>query len=279
MVKKMLFPVGMFLLTVIFLLSGCDSFYSTSWGTPRKYDPKNIKITVDNIDEWIDAAVGNPDLAEAVTEAVKEKVKNMEDKDPDKAKLQEAGVTLAVEASGLGTILLSNMDTLADLLGESDEEDDSTADAVKDFLETIQNDYNDAGGSKAASNLAEIVEPKGGYGGNGDAPKLSEGYADIAKPSDVSQAIVILLLEVLNQEDIDAADIFEDDFDIESLDIGLTIDEITGLVVIDGDDTSIEAKALAAYLNLLIEDDEGVYDSNDILKSLKDALLSNGEED
>ena len=270
MTRKIICLTGIFLLLSIFIFVACDSFYSNSWGTARKYDPANIDLNADNVDSWIELAIGNPELAKALTEKIKGMVKNMPDS-AERAKLQAAGVTLAIEASGLGTTLLSNMDKLSDIL---DEENNNTgdSDAIVQLLDSMQGDFKSAGGSAAANDLAQIVKPAGKDFDT--PPEFDQSYAKDANASDVGQAIMMLTLAVLEQEGKDA-NVFNDASDIEGLGIGLEITDDSGERKVgnqSGTDSSDEAKALAAYLNLIMSDTTGKYDKNPVTSSIKNAF-------
>ncbi|MDR2479933.1 MAG: hypothetical protein LBD48_11550, partial [Treponema sp.] len=157
--KKTAPVIGVFLLLGALIISSCDHFYSTSWGTPRKYDPKNIKLDAGNVDSWKETAVGNPELAAALTEKIKDELKGVEQGNPnkDQAKLQDAGVSLAIEASGVGTTIVSNAGSVIDKIEQLEKDGGSNEaevkETVKELFEDIQGDFKSNNGSKAADNL------------------------------------------------------------------------------------------------------------------------------
>jgi len=270
--RKTIFLAGLILLPVLIMLTGCDNFFSKSWGKKRDYDSGNININVDkvdNIDAWLDAAVGNPELADAIIDAIYDEIKDKPDTE-NKAQWQQAGVSLAAEASGLGTSILSHIDILIDLL-EEDEEDDGFDPIVK-LLEEIQNDFS-KNGPKAAENLAELVAPQGGFDDSpGGIPEFSDSYAEISEPSDVVQAMIILTLALLEKQGIDPATLSSESFDIESLNIGIILDA-NGKFVVQEDppgEPCAEALALAAYLNLILSDESGKFSDNIITGIFKE---------
>ena len=258
MTKKAVYFSVIFLFPGLFLITTCDSFYSNSWGKSREYDTANIKLTVDNLPSWKKAARYNPSLAQALTEVINEMVKNMGD-GPERAIFQEAGVEFAIKSAGLGTTVLNNMDKF----------DLDDPEEIVTVLEAIQNDFNNSNGSAAAGDLAAIVEPQGGFG---TTPEFDPSYGNIAKASDVGQAVVILTLALLEQKGV--SDVL-DDHDVvnfEEWDIGLVIanDGTKDVKVEAGGKPSPEALALAAYLNLIKNDPTNKFDNNPITSGIKD---------
>jgi hypothetical protein len=129
MMRKTVYSVILFLFLGTLILSSCDDFYGSSWGSPREYDPSNIKLSLNNLNDWVENAIGNPELSRALRKRIKSDSPNLTG--ADKAKYQEAGVKLAVEASGIGSSIISNAAGALDQLGENNE------DAVKDILASI----------------------------------------------------------------------------------------------------------------------------------------------
>ena len=258
MKKRTVYLTGVFLLLGLFIFTACDSFYTNSWGKSREYDPGNIKLTVENLPSWKKAARYNPPLAQTLTAVINETVRNMPD-GPGKAIFQEAGVELAIKSAGLGTAILSNMNKF-----NLDNPDDIVA-----LFGSIRGDFYISGGSAAASNLAEIVKPKGGFDkDDGDTPTFSSSYANIAKPADVGQAVIVLTLAVLEQTGESTAILDDPNFDIDAFSIGLKMDG--NVIKVDSPpDPTPEALALAAYLNL-INNGDPKFDSNPVTSGIKD---------
>ena len=225
-----------------FVFVSCDEFFSTSFGKPRKYDISKINITAGNLDKWIDLAVGNPELAAALTEKI---IQELDSKTgAEKAKFMDAGVKLAVESSGLGESILSNSaDILADL---ADADSDELEGILTKLFENIRNDFNSGNGQKAADNIAAIASKDIEYTeqSNGWAPQFGQEYRDTASPGDVAEAILVLVLGELGDADI------EDWNKLPKMDLAYDPDE--GCFVVKGVDPSDNQIAVAAYINLII---------------------------
>ena len=181
MKTKKLYLIGFFVLFVSLVFTACDTFFSTSWGKERDYDPAKINLNVDNLDDWLYASVGRPKLAAAVNVKIKELVNGLPPGHPDRLKLQKAGVRLAIEASGVGTSLLSNVDKLVDAAENGD------ADALKNILDSILDDFRDSGGPAAANDLAEIID---------------QHFIDNASQTERDMAAVVLALAILGSQNI-----------------------------------------------------------------------------
>ncbi|MDR1059201.1 MAG: hypothetical protein LBL43_06595 [Treponema sp.] len=265
MIKRQNFLLCLFLLPALIFVSvfvSCDSFFSESWGSERSYDPDKIDLTTSNLDSWIENSIGNPKLAAALTEKIKVKVASMGN-GSERAKFQEAGVELAIEASGIGTSIVSNA---ADILGNIDDLDGDQA--VKDILKDIQSDFS-SGGPQAAANLAEIVnvsvDPSST--GNGSVPKFNsdDSYAATAAASDVGEAVLVLSLAVLGDDIAKGVEDLGDGTDVAGLQLVNNKIKVTG-------NASSEAIALAAYLNLIVDDTTGKFDNNPVTSAIKEAF-------
>ena len=253
---------AIFFAAVIFALifTSCDDFFSKSFGKPRKYDVSKIDLNAGNVDKWIDLAVGNPELADALTEKIKQELKHAKGK--DKAILMDAGVKLAVESSGLGESILSNA---ADLLGNLTDSDGKDLDEVMtDLIKKIRNDFNSKGGKKAANNITAIVSSDISGTGNGEAPQFGDGYKNTVSPGDVAEAVMVLALAELGNDSID------DWSDLDRLD--LKYEQGVGFVVIVGSPSPNQI-TIAAYLNLILNGGSK-FDDNPLTSAFKDAFTS-----
>jgi hypothetical protein len=270
MARKTIPAFGVLLLLCVLVFSGCDQFFSTSWGTARDYDPGKIKLNAGNVDSWVTTAVGNPKLATALTDKIKDELKGVPPGNPskDQEKLQEAGVTLAIEASGIGESILSNASGLISKLSD-DENLEEAKDTVTELLGDIQNDFRSNNGSKAAGNLAEIISGSLDPNklGNGDNPEFSGLYAEKAKPSDVGQAVMVLALSIIEDKGLNVSSVDLDHLESQSL--GITIENGRAKIDENADQKTI---VLAAYLNLIAEDKGGKFGSNSITSAIKEAF-------
>ena len=255
--KKIPFLAISAILVFSLCFSSCDGFFGSSWGSNRKYDASKISLDLGNLDQWVEAAVGNPDLADALTEVIKEKVKKSNGK--EKGRYQEAGIKVAVESTGVGTSILTNgLDALADLVNEDYESEEKL---IKDLLSSILDDFNANDGPQAAEDIAEMLEittQSLAY-----VPTLPLDYLEFAKPGDVAQAILILVLAELSNEELEL-DNLKNYF--ENITSGLSYDEPPFPGKIQADSSASEtAVVLAACFNFLIDSDGSI---------ISDALLA-----
>jgi hypothetical protein len=256
----------------VFTILSCDSFYSTSWGKPREYRASNIKISADNVDSWIDASTGNPELAAAVSSAIRDKLKNVRQGSPtaDQIKIQEAGTKIAIEEAGLGTTILGKAGTLLDKfqnIGEAGNDNNVTS-ILLEVLDELQKN-----GVRAAGDISGIVggsllDKAPGAHENGDTPQFCNSYIDAVQPSDAGQAILILALAVFDKDILQE----NNSVDLANPDSGVNLQVIGNKVqVLEG--ASPEEVTLAAYLNMIAQDPAGgKFESNTITGAIKSAF-------
>ncbi|MDR0582862.1 MAG: hypothetical protein LBG57_00715 [Treponema sp.] len=264
MPKKGTFAIGALLLGALLVIS-CDDFYSSTWGTSREYDSSKIDVNAGNVDDWIEKAAGNPELADALTKKIKDELKKGNLSDNDKAKLQEGGVALAIEASGIGETILEKA---SDILGNGI----SDAADLSNLFAGVQGDFKKNNGAGAASDIAEIAGgslTQSDYGRD-DVPKLTGVYAENADPAVVGQAVVVLTLALVGNAEGAATDMSKVDLG-ELDDYGIYINENKEAAVM-GDNPTPEAVTLAAYLNLIADDKTGKYSSNPLTGTIATAF-------
>lgn len=243
--------------------TACDDFFSKSWGSSRTYDASKIDINSKNKDDWLNAAIGNPALADAIIKAIDKKLKDGSIDPAEKAILLDTGVKLAVESSQIGTSMLTRA---AEILGNADNLDPDT---VKELLDKIQKDFNTGGGPSAAENIAQMVNDSIS---DDEYPKFDDNYANLAQPGDVAQAIMVLTLGFMGENSVSS-----DNWDnITDLTEGLTYDSGHIVVVVDGD-PSDSALAMAAYLNLVADNcgSGGAWENNPLTSAIYDAFFTN----
>ncbi|MDR0599366.1 MAG: hypothetical protein LBG84_04700 [Treponema sp.] len=245
-------PVLLLVLAGTLVLASCDNFFSDSWGTARSYDPDKITLTDGNLDLWIKNARGNPELAAAITRKIIDEIRNKSG--AEKVKFQEAGMKLAVEASGVGASIISSA---ADVINKLENNEDS---AIKDILSKIQSDFA-SGGPGAASNIADLVTVS-----SSNTPAVDPGYAAAASASDIGMATMVLALAVMEKKGINAATV--DDLEINHL-TTIPITYSGGDFTVDSSATK-EERALAAYLNLISHDSR--FDDNPLTSGIKGAF-------
>jgi hypothetical protein len=245
------------ILSAVITLAACDDFYSTSWGTVRKYEQSKIKLTQNNLQEWKEKAIGNPDLAAALVEKILSELPGKSG--AEKAAFQDAGIDLAIEQSGIGALII-------DLAGR-DLAKIKDASGLKSMLGSVQGKFSGGSGKAAAGNIAAIVGTSALTGGT---PQFGNGdqYASQASPSDVGMAVTVLFLA-------EASGGISGDTTLLNKLPHLTIKATGGKARV-----SVKSKvnpspgeiALAAYLNLIASDTTGKYGKNPITSGLKSAF-------
>jgi len=272
------------LVAFVFALSftGCDSFFSTSWGKSREYDATKIDVNAGNIDQWLSASVGNPALAGVISDKIYQQLQDDNLGAADKAVLLTAGVNLAVESSGLGQSILSNAAGALGNLGNMDDSDLETT--VTTILTNIWNDFTSGGGSQAADTIAKLAALGLTTDADGNpittgAVEFNQSYKDAAQPGDVAEAVLVLVLGELgdlidkNPEEWTVADwdtILNEDA---GLPVGLTDPADGPQKVTVNAGASDKEIALAAYLNLIVEGGDQ-YNGNPLTNTIRDALFN-----
>ena len=239
-------------------LSACDNYFSESWGSPRDYDIDNIDVNINNVDEWVERSIGNPDLAEVLVEKITKELIHATNS-WDRAVLLEGGVKLAVENSGFGASIITYA---ADLLGEL--ESGSDIETVQDMFRKMQNDFNSGRGPNAADSLAAMALRCIQIDADG-VPRFEDAYAQTAQAGDVAEAVMVLVQRELGTDPID-----DNWNDISMLSGDLVIhNRAVRTANSDAGDTSI---ALAAYLNL-ISDNPEKFSANPFTNALNNAFF------
>jgi hypothetical protein len=253
MMKKKLKMMCVLAVLGAFVLASCDDFYSTSWGKPRKYDVSKITLTQDNLKQWKKAAIGNPELAQAL---VKKIIEELDGKSgAEKAEFQKVGVELAIEQSGMGVKILQ--------LAGSELSDIDSEEGVKNLLKKVQSGVDTA----AAANIAAIVNKSTLENTSpGGTPKFKsdDPYGTSADPSNVGLAVMVLALDVITN--------INEGTKLDELNNNLTLttDNPPLVKIVSG--ASDKEIALAAYLNLIASDTSGKFDDNPITSAIKSAF-------
>jgi hypothetical protein len=247
MKKKFVFLA---LIAVVLCLFSCDTFFSTSWGKPRKFTSANITVSPDNVDQWVERALSDPALAGEITKAIKDKLNDPDLTDPEeKAKLAGGGAKLAVAASGIGELIFTNAEGVIGGLFEGEGFSQETlTELLKDLLDGIS--------KEAADDLTEIVgHCYDNRGQSVNAPYFENDFIEQLTPGDAVQVVMVLALAELGEELGDTG--FTDINDLTNLTAGLgfstaNIDGVAQIVV--PDDASEKTVALVAYLNVMNSD-------------------------
>jgi hypothetical protein len=255
MIRKILNTAWILTVLAVFVLTSCDDFYSTSWGKPREYEVSKITLTRSNLDSWKKKATGNPDLAAAL---VKKIIGELPGKSgAEKAAFQSAGIDLAIEQSGMGVKIL---EVAGSALSDIDSED-----GVKNLLKKVQSGLDSS--QAAANNITTIAYasslPEPGTAG---VPEFPDGdpYGLNADPSNVGLAVMVLALAEIPTID--------DETDLSDLSsINLDINGSPPQVEVTNAASSRQI-ALAAYLNLIANDETNRFDGNPITSGIKSAF-------
>jgi len=257
----------------VLAFTSCDNFFGKSWGNQRSYDPSKISLNAGNLQDWIDRAVGDPDLAFAITQKIIQELGKGSLSPQERLAFQEAGVKLAANASGLSESLLTRA---AAALGDGDNMGENT---LKDILEKVQGDFNSGGkGPNAADNLSQLSNislVNTPYSDN-DEPRFSPEFEDQMNPEDVSEAILVLILGSLSDTNtsMDSFDNPDDWKDVSNLAQGLKMNEDGTVVLVDGGTTAPNDKALAlaAYLNLVAHNQDK-FSGNPLTDAINEAFF------
>jgi hypothetical protein len=131
------------------ICTSCPEIMSTSWGKWAKRPPDIPAITDGNLDDLLDATMGDPDFAKALLEELNEQSRNADTE--KKAQFQGAAITAAANGSGLDTLVLVN---IGDLMKAMDNEN---IDKITEIFENIFNDADYGTIHALTGNLTEIL--------------------------------------------------------------------------------------------------------------------------
>jgi hypothetical protein len=261
--------IGLIVFIMLAMVS-CDNFFSTTWGKARDYDLSKITLTQSNLESWKNKAVGNPELAKALVEKIIGNLDGLEG--AEKAAYQNVGISLAIEQSGIGTIILNNAGKDLDKVINGGDADEGV---MIDLLKNVQKDFGD-GGKAAAESVATIANASKLEKGEGDEDEiiprfpLNDPYTSLASASDVGSAVLVLALALVpDMEKEESVDTLADK--IEKFHM-----EDDGTATVE-EGASPEAFALAAYLNLINDDTTGKFSGNPITDGIKTAFKNKGE--
>jgi hypothetical protein len=177
--KKIIVPG---LLMSLFFVS-CTNFFTNSWGKWAARDPASLipKVTASNVDDLISKSENNPDLSLEVLKKIGSAVGSASGS--DKAHLQNAAITAAVNASNLTTTLLNNASNVSNL---------EDADEVKDLITNTLNSMNNL--TSASDNLTGILAQ-------------DTAFMDSASADDLALAAALILAGEAKKQ---GSDIFND---------------------------------------------------------------------
>ena len=271
--KKNIGALGTLLLAGALIFTSCDDFFSSSWGTEREYDPAKISINAANAKDWVKEAAGNPKLAAAIGEKIKQELSGVDQGQPSSSQiiLMEAGMELAVESAGLGQVLLSNASGAVGKLINSDDPGED----FKGLVSDIVNDLRSENLHKAAGNLADIAGKAmtSASLSSDQAPEFSDNFKQAVSASNVGEAVMVLAIDLFPQTIVDQLKTDPENVnfgDFAEYGAGLTLDN--GKVKVD-DSAGQKAQVLAAYLNMIADDNGSKFGKNPITSAIKTQFL------
>ena len=248
------------------LFSSCDNFFSKNLiGSPRSYNPDKIGITASNSEEWFNATIGNNPLRIALIAATDRELKNPSLSPDDRAVLVNLRLRLTIDSAGLvESILTVGAESLKDIKFEDLDES-----FLENLLTDILDDFISKGGAEAADDIIDLLIDHISGKGKNQAPTFEPGFADNFKAGDVAETILILILaEMAGIEDFDSLDLSF----FEKFILGLEVKD-GHIVVSDEGEATEMALVLAAYINLIVDDESGKYESNPLTNLIKEAFL------
>jgi hypothetical protein len=184
------------LLSIIFI--SCPEFMGTSWGRWAKRSPEIPTITNDNLDSLLDAAVGDPEFAEALLKKLKKQAGSKHGE--ELAKFQGAAVAAAASGSGLDISVVTHLGDLINAATSGDGPDEDHINKITKIFNDIFNDVDHKTIHTLAEDLTEVLLiDKDVYN--------STGYWE--KPAVPSDSLLIAAVVLLMAEaDIQNADNF-----------------------------------------------------------------------
>ena len=228
MKKKFAFAA---IIVVVLCLIACDSFFSSSWGSPRDFKASNVKVNAGNVDQWVKKAISEPGLAKAVSEAIRREIGKTYGK--DRAKLATGGAKIAVESSKIGEALFTTTKDLMDrLLNDEDFDEDKLNEMLDKFKGSVD--------KSAADDLAAIVGSC--INMNGNVPTFNSDFTSEVKAGDAFLSAMVLTLALMEGHSWD--ELLDDESLLEGFYSNGTTIEVTG------SPRDPRAVALAAYINM-----------------------------
>jgi hypothetical protein len=160
---------------VIVPLVSCGNFFTDSLGKDFARDPGTITVSSSNVKELLKEAKGDTEASRGILNKIAEKLEDNPDPDPV---LQVAAITAANQASGLGMLVLENVDTLTGALSGGDDgrlgSDD--ANVIQNLLIAIEKGAEKNKIPEVADSIAKAVPVK-------DTPEGPKFDADLDIPT------------------------------------------------------------------------------------------------
>jgi hypothetical protein len=181
------------------LLVSCTEFFSTSLAPWAARDPDKLipAVTTGNVDDLIAMTENNPDMSLSVLKKIEDAVNNASG--DAKAALQAAALEAAVNATGMGSAVLNNVDKVTT----------ATADNAKDLVIDAIGDMKNL--EAACDTLMSILPTPPPITVPPTSDPDFDAFTANAKPEELAMAAAMLLAGELNKQD-DPED-FIDNFD------------------------------------------------------------------
>ncbi|AEF80687.1 hypothetical protein [Leadbettera azotonutricia] len=181
------------------LFVSCTEFFSTSLAPWAARNPDNIipAVTTGNVDELIAMTENNPDMSLAVLKKIEDAAKNATG--DAKTALQTAALEAAVNATGMGSAVLNNVDKLVTV------DEDNAKKLVLDAIHDMKN--LDA----SCKTLMGILPPPPPITYPPTPDPAFDAFTANANPDELAMAAAMLLAGELNKQDDPEA--YINDFD------------------------------------------------------------------
>jgi hypothetical protein len=140
-------------LAVILPLVSCADFFTNSWGKNFARDPSTVTVSSGNVKDLLKEAKGDTDASRGILNKIADNLKGNPKPDPN---LQRAAITAANQASGLGQLVLENVDTLTKALSDSSGASDNV---ISDLLDAIEDGAKDNKIPEVAQTIGEVLKP------------------------------------------------------------------------------------------------------------------------
>jgi hypothetical protein len=175
---------ALLVVVLAFFLSSCD-FFTTSWGSGAKRDPSKVQVNAGNVDDLIAAAKGDEKLSKELLSKIKDKINDPNISASEKVKLQKAAVTAATQASGVSTLVVSNVGKIID--GAND------TDSLKNLLSDIQDQAKKNDIKSISGDLTTVLSQSVTTGSKGE-PVFSNSLGKDMSENDLTMLVVIVAL-------------------------------------------------------------------------------------
>jgi hypothetical protein len=167
----------LFALAVLIFPLSCTEFFSTTLAPWAARDSASLipPVTAGNVQDLIAQAENNPDLSLAILQRIKTAKETA--KGEELSRLQAAALEAAVNATGLGSSLLSKAGEISNVVGDADKAKDLVIDAINGMSNLSE-----------ASSLLDAILPK-----SGDGSAAFQSFVDASSSENLAMSAAVLL--------------------------------------------------------------------------------------